>query len=138
MFLAAHAAPRRRHRFFGTGGAPPPPTEIDRRAAADTMMSAHSSIWNFSNVHFNQPVYVFPPFNPQRHQVISHICPVYEQFENCTAQFTVVNVSSRVNLHSTSKCAVLPNQLSRRSHDQPEASILGGWRVAPHRYWAQG
>src|SRR6218665_520704 len=34
--------PRRRRRFFGTGGAPP--TEIDRRAAADTMTSAHSSI----------------------------------------------------------------------------------------------
>src|SRR6218665_4213743 len=44
MFLAAHAAPRRRRRrFFWTGGGPPPPTEIDRRAAADTMMSAHSS-----------------------------------------------------------------------------------------------
>src|SRR6218665_2671232 len=40
------AAPRRRRRFFGTGGAPPPPTEIDRRAAADTMTSAHSSTWN--------------------------------------------------------------------------------------------
>src|SRR6218665_672164 len=35
--------PRRRRRFFWTGGAPPPPTEIDRRAAADTMTSAHSS-----------------------------------------------------------------------------------------------
>src|SRR6218665_2098587 len=34
---------RRRRRFFWTGGAPPPPTEIDRRAAADTMTSAHSS-----------------------------------------------------------------------------------------------
>src|SRR6218665_1361402 len=44
LFLAAHAAPRRRRRrFFWTGGAPPPPTEIDRRAAADTMTSAHSS-----------------------------------------------------------------------------------------------
>ena len=42
MFLAAHAAPRRRRRFFWTGGAPPP-TEIDRRAAADTITSAHSS-----------------------------------------------------------------------------------------------
>src|SRR6218665_1789295 len=43
-FLAAHAAaPRRRRRFFWTSGAPPPPTEIDRRAAADTMTSAHSS-----------------------------------------------------------------------------------------------
>src|SRR6218665_3794928 len=35
--------PRRRGRFFGPGAAPPPPTEIDRRAAADTMTSAHSS-----------------------------------------------------------------------------------------------
>src|SRR6218665_3674477 len=35
--------PRRRRRLFWTGGAPPPPTEIDRRAAADTMTSAHSS-----------------------------------------------------------------------------------------------
>ena len=43
MFLAAHAARRRRRRFFLTGGAPPPPTEIDRRVAADTMTSAHSS-----------------------------------------------------------------------------------------------
>src|SRR6218665_664792 len=32
--------PRRRRQFFWTG---PPPTEIDRRAAADTMTSAHSS-----------------------------------------------------------------------------------------------
>src|SRR6218665_2264550 len=44
MFLTAHAPPRRRRRFFWTGGAPPPPTEIDRRAAADTMTSAHSSM----------------------------------------------------------------------------------------------
>src|SRR6218665_1567110 len=29
--------------FWGPGGATPPPTEIDRRAAADTMTSAHSS-----------------------------------------------------------------------------------------------
>src|SRR6218665_3870755 len=36
---------RRRRRFFWTGGAPPP-TEIDRRAAADTMTSAHSSRQN--------------------------------------------------------------------------------------------
>src|SRR6218665_1931094 len=44
LFLAAPAAPRRRRRqFFWPGGAPPPPTEIDRRAAADTMTSAHSS-----------------------------------------------------------------------------------------------
>src|SRR6218665_1833989 len=44
LFLAAHAAPRRRRRrFLWTGGAPPPPTEIDRRAAADTMTSAHRS-----------------------------------------------------------------------------------------------
>src|SRR6218665_487281 len=35
--------PRRRRQFFWTGGAPLPPTEIDRRAAADTMTSAHSS-----------------------------------------------------------------------------------------------
>src|SRR6218665_2704050 len=34
---------RRRRQFFWTGGAPPPPTEIDRRAAADTKTSAHSS-----------------------------------------------------------------------------------------------
>src|SRR6218665_2389409 len=33
----------RRRRFFWTGGAPPPPAEIDRRAAAHTMTSAHSS-----------------------------------------------------------------------------------------------
>src|SRR6218665_1875869 len=43
MYLAAHAAPRRARKFFWTGGAPPPPTEIDRRAAADEMTSAHSS-----------------------------------------------------------------------------------------------
>src|SRR6218665_2988612 len=43
MFLATHAAPRRHRRFFRTGGAPPPPPEIDRRTAADTMTSAHSS-----------------------------------------------------------------------------------------------
>src|SRR6218665_3843253 len=43
MYLATHAAPRRARLFFGPGGAPPPPTEIDRRAAADTMTSAHSS-----------------------------------------------------------------------------------------------
>src|SRR6218665_3353832 len=50
LFLAAHAAPRRRRRrFFCTGGAPPPPTEIDRRAAADTMTSAHSSSHNHRN-----------------------------------------------------------------------------------------
>src|SRR6218665_3333179 len=42
MFLAAHAAPLPPP-IFWTGGAPPPPTEIDRRAAADTMTSAHSS-----------------------------------------------------------------------------------------------
>src|SRR6218665_1850199 len=34
---------RRRRQFFWTGGATPP-TEIYRRAAADTMTSAHSSI----------------------------------------------------------------------------------------------
>src|SRR6218665_1156864 len=34
---------RRRRRFFWTGGAPPPPTQNYRRAAADTMTSAHSS-----------------------------------------------------------------------------------------------
>src|SRR6218665_4048911 len=38
--------PPRRRRFFWTGGAPPP-TEIDRRAAADTMTSAHSSNANY-------------------------------------------------------------------------------------------
>src|SRR6218665_3438077 len=42
---------RRRRRFFWTGGAPPPPTEIDRRAAADTMTSAHSSIAYITLVH---------------------------------------------------------------------------------------
>src|SRR6218665_70401 len=35
---------RRRRQYYWTGGAPPPQTEIDRRAAADTMTSAHSSI----------------------------------------------------------------------------------------------
>jgi len=43
IILAAHAAPRcRGRRCFWTGGAPPP-TKIDRRAAADTMTSAHGS-----------------------------------------------------------------------------------------------
>src|SRR6218665_1802620 len=61
------AAPRRRRRFFCTGGAPPP-TEIDRRAAADTMTSAHSSIpdrerprhkpsLTTDNNYYNRPVY---------------------------------------------------------------------------------
>src|SRR6218665_4043184 len=42
FFGRPRRARRRRRRFFWTGGAPPPPTEIDRRAAADTMTSAHS------------------------------------------------------------------------------------------------
>src|SRR6218665_3420654 len=45
MFLAAHAAPRRRRRRFFC----PPPTEIYRRAAADTMTSAHSSSLKSAN-----------------------------------------------------------------------------------------
>src|SRR6218665_2106134 len=44
--------PRPPRRFFGTGGAPPPLTEIDRRAAADTMTSAHSSTMQY-NIHYN-------------------------------------------------------------------------------------
>src|SRR6218665_2670496 len=40
---------RRRRRFFWTGGATPPPTEIDQRAAADTMTSAHSSSLELTN-----------------------------------------------------------------------------------------
>src|SRR6218665_1984036 len=36
--------PRRRRQFFWTGSAPP--SENDRRAAADTMTSAHSSTKN--------------------------------------------------------------------------------------------
>src|SRR6218665_848085 len=43
---------------------------------------------------------------------------VYEQIENNTAQFAVVNVCSSFNLHSTNKCAVLPNQLPEESHDR--------------------
>src|SRR6218665_1907739 len=34
--------------FLAAGRAPPPPTEIDRRAAADTMTSAHSSKLGYS------------------------------------------------------------------------------------------
>src|SRR6218665_729519 len=43
ILFAAHAAPGRRRRFIWTGGASPPPTKMDRRAAADTMTSAHGS-----------------------------------------------------------------------------------------------
>jgi len=42
-------------------------------------------------------------------------CPVYEQVENDIAQFAVFNVSSCVNLHSTSKSAVLRINFQRRA-----------------------
>ena len=65
--------------------------------------------WNFSNVHFQQPVYVSRASTLSAPKLFLEfefefeftLCPVYEQFESYTAQFVVVNLSSRVNLHST-------------------------------------
>src|SRR6218665_3576296 len=76
MFLAAHAAPRRR-RFFLTGGAPPPPTEIDRRAPADTMTSAHSSMYS-TGLRVSSPEFVC---TCSKHK----ICPFLQshQFGKC-------------------------------------------------------
>ena|SRR6218665_1741347 len=52
MFLVARAAPSS-PQIFGTRGAPPP-TEIDRRAGADTMTSAHGSNVNDIKVDFQR------------------------------------------------------------------------------------
>ena len=52
MFLAA--PPRRAVAAVDFLRPPPPPTEIDRRAAADTMTSAHSSTTASRGVHAHQ------------------------------------------------------------------------------------
>src|SRR6218665_2930077 len=57
--------------FLGPGGAPPPPTEIDRRAAADTMTSAHSSTLEWDHYNLLQ-IKTLSPFAPLQCQSLAY------------------------------------------------------------------